>query len=508
MLQRMPMPKPQEKETEQDYLARFMADAEMQKEYPDQDQRSAVALSQWKTEGMANAAGTCAVCGHGHDGGVCDDCNCAIFVAKNAGSDDKCTCGDAAGDHQYGTGACLSCSNCKMFKRATNLNDLKNQKVLKTPLVMNAGVAAARADDPEQPWPESFPFRFIEPGLVNYDDSGKGTVLVKKSTLDKMSQSLKNKPVINNEHRDVNPSDFKMGRADGIVTSVSYNAESGWYEGEMSVWDPDTKANIRNGFAVSCAYGVSDWGEPGVHNNIPYEAEVMDGEYQHLAIVPNPRYEGATIQMNNSKGGSKMKLNIWSWLKGDKPTLQNSVEMESDQAKVEIKPGQEVALTVLVNSYKAVEEKKAAAAAAAASTKLSDDQIVDVGGKKVTVAELRNSFLRNADDEEADKKKKDDEAKNAAEAKDKEEKEKAENAMKNEHDEKEKESDSDHAKNAVENCVKCSANKSNALANAASRRPGDAGKLALENEDPYLKNSIDAKIQRGLEQYGVPLVKK
>ena len=167
-----------------------------------------------------------------------------------------------------------------------------------------------------------------------------------------MAQSLKNKPVINNDHRDVSPADFKNGKADGIVTSVSYNAESGWFEGEMSVWDPETKANIRNGFAVSCAYGVSDWGDPGVHNNIPYEAEVMDGEYQHLAIVPNPRYEGATIQMNNSKGGSTMKLNIWSWLKGDKdkqPVLQNSVETESDAVKVEVTPGQEVPLTVLVN---------------------------------------------------------------------------------------------------------------------------------------------------------------
>lgn len=484
MLRHMPMPKPQERETEQNYISRFMDDAEMQKDYPDEKQRSAVAYSQWKTDGMANAS-----------------------------SDDKCTCGDAAGEHQYGNGECLSCSNCKMFKRATNLNDLKNQKVLKTPLVMNVGVAADRASNDEQPWPESFPFRFIEPGLVNYDDSGKGTVLVKKATLDKMAQSLKNKPVINNEHRDVNPADFKNGRADGIVTSVTYNSASGWFEGEMSVWDPETKANIRNGFSVSCAYGVSNWGDPGVHNNIPYEAEVMDGEYQHLAIVPNPRYEGATIQMNNSKGGSKMKLNIWSWLKGDKenkPTLQNSVEIESDQAKVEIKPGEEVALTVLVNSYKAAEDKKAAAAAAAASAKLSDDQIIDVGnGKKVTVAELRNSFLRNAEDEKKEKEEKDKAENAAAEAKKKEDDEKAENAMKNEHDEKaDKEKESDHAKNAVANCVKCNSNKSNALANAAAKRPGDTGKLTLEEQDPYLKNSLDEKLKRGLEQYGVPLVKK
>ena len=46
--------KPQERETEQDYVSRFMADAEMQKEYPEQDQRSAVAYAQWRTEGMAN----------------------------------------------------------------------------------------------------------------------------------------------------------------------------------------------------------------------------------------------------------------------------------------------------------------------------------------------------------------------------------------------------------------------------------------------------------------------
>lgn len=480
----MPMPKPQEKETEEHYVSRFMADEAMIKEYPDEKQRAAVAYSEWRTNGLSN------------------------------GSDDKCACGDAAGEHQYGTGACLSCSSCKMFKRATNLNaDLKNAKVLRTQLITNDVAEPRPAPSSDRRWPESFPFRFIEPGLVNYDDSGKGTVLVRKGTLDKMAESLVGKPVFIG-HNDLDPNEADMDNAQGRVVRTFYNAEDGWYHGEMEVWDPAAKAALRNGFALSCAYGVTEWGEPGIHNNIPYEAEVLGGEYQHLAIVPNPRYEGATIQMSNSKGGSKMKLNIWSWLKGDKdkqPVLQNAVEMESDKAVVEIETAEgvkvDVPLTKLVNAYKSAEEKKAAAAAA--STKLADDQIVDIGGgKKVTVAELRNSFLRNAEDEEKEKKEKERAENEAAAAKEKEEKEKAENAMKAEHDEKEKDADSDHAKNEVKNCASCAAAKSNALANAAAKRPGNPTNFAVEAEDPYLKNSLEARINRGLERYGEPLVKK
>lgn len=48
---------------------------------------------------------------------------------------DMCTCGDTSGEHEYGTGKCLSCSNCQMFKRkmeneipANHVSNLKDRR--------------------------------------------------------------------------------------------------------------------------------------------------------------------------------------------------------------------------------------------------------------------------------------------------------------------------------------------------------------------------------------------
>lgn len=44
----MPMPKPGKKETQEEFVARFMGDEVMKKDYKDQKQRYAVAMTQWK----------------------------------------------------------------------------------------------------------------------------------------------------------------------------------------------------------------------------------------------------------------------------------------------------------------------------------------------------------------------------------------------------------------------------------------------------------------------------
>lgn len=447
----------------------------MVKEYPEEKQRSAVAYSTWRSSSMENAGSYLAECGH---------CQ-------------------ANTEHDLKTHRCTICG----AKNDAVANRMPRK--MRTAMISNAGVASDRSDDTDDGWPQSFPFRFIEPGLVNYDDSGKGTVLVKKEVLDRMAQTLVDKPVINNEHRDVSPDDYKNGKNDGIVKSVSYNAATGWFEGVMSVWDQETKKNCRNGFATSCAYNVKDWGPGGIHNNISYDAEVLDGKYEHLAIVPNPRYEGATISlMQNSKGGSKMKINLWPFKKGETKPLENAVEIDTEKASVEVAPGKNVPLGDMIKVFNSVEKKREEEEALknAKPVALTEDDLVDVGGgKKVTVRELRNSFLKNADDDEADKKAKE-KAENAAEEeKQKKEKDDAENAMKDEH---EKDEDGDHKKNAVANCAMCSNAKAAALKNAGVNRPGNIIDT-IENSFPeFDDNSIEAKIKRGLERYGAPVETK
>jgi hypothetical protein len=278
-------------------------------------------------------------------------------------------------------------------------------------------------------WPKLYRCRFIEPGLVHYNEFG--TVLVQKPALDKMAKSFVGKPVVNVVHKDVSPSDFSMGNADGIVTDVWYDPD-GWFWAKFLVWDPATQRNCESAaYSVSCAYDLLESkDEGGMHNNITYSQEVVDGEYTHLAIVANPRYEGARI-LYNSKGGTDMKWKFWQGGK-EKVELKNI----SEESTVDI-DGKEVSIKQLVELHNS--------AAKPAKTKISIDSIVEADGKEISVKDLVEGYknsIKNADDDKDDEKKKKENAED-------EEKEKKEKEAKNAEDEKKKKDDEER-KNAEE----------------------------------------------------------
>mgnify|MGYP006921296857 CR=1 FL=1 len=252
-------------------------------------------------------------------------------------------------------------------------------------------------------WPVLVDMKVIVPGLVHYEDllnsNGKptgGNVLVTKETLDRMAPTLEGRPIINWDHRKVDQKDFSKGRAQGVISSEArfnerWNAETktwvpandGWYHAKGLVWDEETRKNIENGYSISCAYVVEEWGDgPGRHNQVPYEREVKNGSYTHIAVVPSPRYEGARIEMLNSKGGVIMGLlNIFRKDKADE-----KVEIDISKSKVAIDGLGEVSLEQLVNSFKALD-------AAKSSESFSDEDMVEVNGKRVSMKELKNAHI-------------------------------------------------------------------------------------------------------------------
>lgn len=315
-----------------------------------------------------------------------------------------------------------------------------------------------------------FPIRFIEPGLVRYNDVGN--VLVTKETLDKMSASFVGKPIFNEAHRDVTSGDFKDGKADGVIGRVYYNSTDGWYWADAIVWDGETIDNIKNGYSLSCAYDVprDSWGPGGIHNNIPYDREVMNGEYTHLAIVTNPRYERARIIYN--QGGS-MNLKFW---KKEQKAEEKPSEVELANAVIEVE-GKETKIEDLIAGFKAA-QKRQEELANAAPKKLGLEDSVDIDGKKVLVKDLVSGFkanLQNASDEdmkdahkdgkhedkkaenckmcnEADEEKKKDEERKNAEAKDKKDEEERKNSLaKAEKDAADARKHFDDLKNAAQN---------------------------------------------------------
>lgn len=143
--------------------------------------------------------------------------------------------------------------------------------------------------------PKRYFARHIKEGLVHYFENGKDTLyLVKNDALQKMNKSFEGKPIY---VRHVDSVDMENLRetADGYVVKSFYNEFDGaWWVDMLVVSDKGHEA-VKKGWAVSNCYSPTEYGNGGVYHDIDYQKEIKNGEYEHLAIVPNPRYEEAVI---------------------------------------------------------------------------------------------------------------------------------------------------------------------------------------------------------------------
>lgn len=142
-----------------------------------------------------------------------------------------------------------------------------------------------------------FTSKFLEPGLAKYD-APIGTILLDKETIDKFIASFKGCPVII-DHKDITDDTAKDERV-GVVSNVWYNADDGWYYCDGVIFDKNAQSLITNaGYTVSCAYSFNTDEMSGTWHNNPYDSKVVSGDFLHLALVPVPRYEDATIVLNS-----------------------------------------------------------------------------------------------------------------------------------------------------------------------------------------------------------------
>lgn len=146
-----------------------------------------------------------------------------------------------------------------------------------------------------------FTSRFIEAGPAHYKmGNGEKVVLVKKETLDKFINTMVGAPVVI-DHKDVTDENVK-DEAVGFVSRVWFNDQDGWFYCDGIIRDDNAETLItEQGYSVSCAYTVLDKNkEGGLWHDIEYDEEVLDGTFDHLAIVSNPRYKDATILLNST----------------------------------------------------------------------------------------------------------------------------------------------------------------------------------------------------------------
>lgn len=243
--------------------------------------------------------------------------------------------------------------------------------------------------------------KHIKPGLVGYSENPElGTILVTSEALDSMRPSFVGKPVVNMEHTELPPEELfnfsEQELADmavGVVSAVGRDEDS-WDYADLIIWDQETQDNIeKKGFSVSNAYVATEEGPGGTENQIPYDHELVSGEYLHMAIVPNPRYQGAKIYANSTGGSMTFKLFQGKVKQEPKPsptpkTVTNAdpgEEMEVQDAIYVSAEGDEISMEELVNAYK--NQKMAGQ-----KTALNAEDEVEVDGEKVKVGDMYNAF--------------------------------------------------------------------------------------------------------------------
>ena len=309
----------------------------------------------------------------------------------------------------------------------------------------------------EKQLPERYYARHIKEGLVHYLENGKDVLyLVKNDALKKMNESFDGKPVYV-RHVDRVDMDNLREQADGYVVKSFYNEFDGAWWTEMLVVSDKGHEAIKKGWAVSNCYSPTEYGAGGSYHDIDYQKEIKNGEYEHLAIVPNPRYEESVImtpeEFKEFNEGKKQEIEKLKNSQENEMLTQE--DMEAVVAKVMNSLSEPIALAVKnAMEAKAEEDKKNAAdedrrnlinSISELSAKAEGEFAEGLDEKVRSIVEMA-SKLGNSEDKEEAKENECGEPKKDNEAEEKKEEEK-ENAS----EEKAEEKDSEKSEEAKDN---------------------------------------------------------
>lgn len=210
----------------------------------------------------------------------------------------------------------------------------------------------------EKQFPKVYFARHIKEGLVSYreKDSSLHTYLIKNEALQKMNPSFAGKPVYVRHVDEVNL-DTLRNDADGYVIKSFYNEFDGAWWSEILIVSDKGHSAVEKGWAVSNCYSPTEYGSGGEYHATPFEKEILNGTYEHLAIVDNPRYEEACImtpeeyksytegkkqeilKLKNSKEKEEMfseedkKALTDELVKSLMPALKNAIDEKFEEAK-------------------------------------------------------------------------------------------------------------------------------------------------------------------------------
>lgn len=280
-------------------------------------------------------------------------------------------------------------------------------------------------------------------GLCAYP---KETILVSQEALEKLSPSAMGIPVIIDHPGElITDENIKDINTVGRVADLHYEAyEDIWYA-HFVIDKQEGIDLLQNGWGVSTAWFGDKYADGGTHNNVGYDRELLEGRYEHLAIVKTPRYEMAVnpiflnskpCQNNNNDCIVNDRVNkIIDPLRGSNMigklfkrlvTREELKTNEGEELFVNI-DGSDIALNQIINEMTVIKRNKKEEEKEKMMANESDE--VDIDGEKMTVAELKKAYKNKCgakkNETEEEKKKEEKVAKDVEVLKEKESKENA-----------------------------------------------------------------------------------
>jgi hypothetical protein len=289
-------------------------------------------------------------------------------------------------------------------------------------------------------------------GVAEYAEPEKEAyrILVGESAIKNMDPTFQGKPVYVDHVDEVNLDQIQT-EADGYVLDSFYNKLDGKHWVKFIVVSDRGKDAIQRGWKLSNAYFPKSFIAGGLWHGVEYSKEVTSGEYEHLAIVKNPRYEESIIltpdefkkynaekeleltQLSNSKTTKERthmglpKLNIFKRTKVENSNDLDGLMVELPKSKIEMPLTQVVdELDVIKNMHGYAngehlvkvndlvkkhmelsnEMEKLKAAKESEETEVAEDEVGDRGGDtSLDNDEAADEHATENADDEAEKKK-------------------------------------------------------------------------------------------------------
>lgn len=260
------------------------------------------------------------------------------------------------------------------------------------------------------------------PGVAEYQESGKDAyrVFLNEDTIRSMDPTFAGKPIFV-EHVDEVTENLDQLRkeADGWVVESFFNSADGKHWAKFVIVSERGKRAIKNSMRLSNAYIPKSFSQGGLWNGVTYSKEITSGEYEHLAIVKNPRYEESVIltpeefkkyneakevelkrlaNSQDNKGESQMKLNIFKKTKAENDMEGLIISLPKSK--------KEMTLEQIVNAMDEMEEKKKDMNSGLADM---DHKVKMHDGSYMNVGELMEKHKAMCDELESMKSKKEDE---------------------------------------------------------------------------------------------------